>query len=176
MLPRPPGPLGSDICHMRLISTSKSPYFNLILSKLPTVAIGRTADINKKTQVLAFGRCLVGWLWSSLQWGWSYRTSPQRRPSPQAYQNDAGTICFPLEPENDDKFSSGWWRWPDCAVCRCHSTAACHNVVACLQASTAHAASGTANISMQDVVLIVPSLKSLVFNSHHPVPQLYQED
>ena len=40
-------------------------------------------------------------------------------------------------------------------------------MVDCLQACTAHAASGT-GISMQYVVLIVPSPKSLVFSSHHP--------
>ena len=48
----------------------------------------------------------------------------------------------------------------------CHSTTACHNVIDCLQACTAHATSGT-DISMQDVVLIVPGPKSLVLSSHH---------
>ena len=51
-------------------------------------------------------------------------------------------------------------------VRRCHCTTACHNVVDCFQACTAHAASGT-DISMQDVVLVVPSPKSLVLSSHH---------
>ena len=51
-------------------------------------------------------------------------------------------------------------------VRRCHCTTACHNVVDCLQACTAHAESGT-DISMQDVALVVPSPKSLVLSSHH---------
>ena len=51
-------------------------------------------------------------------------------------------------------------------VRRRHCTAACHNVVDCFQACTAHAASGT-DISMQDVVLVVLSPKSLVLSSHH---------
>ena len=51
-------------------------------------------------------------------------------------------------------------------VRRCHCTTACHNVVDCFRACTAHAASGT-DISMQDVVLVVPSPKSLVLSSHH---------
>ena len=51
-------------------------------------------------------------------------------------------------------------------VIRRHCTTACHNVVDCFQACTAHAASGT-DISMQDVVLVVPSPKSLVLSSHH---------
>ena len=51
-------------------------------------------------------------------------------------------------------------------VRQCHCTTACHNAVDCFQACTAHAASGT-DISMQDVVLVVPSPKSLVLSSHH---------
>ena len=39
-------------------------------------------------------------------------------------------------------------------------------MVDCFQACTAHATCGT-DISMQDVVLVVPSPKSLVLSSHH---------
>ena len=51
-------------------------------------------------------------------------------------------------------------------VDRCQSTTACYNVVDCFQAYTAHPASRT-DIVMQNLALIVPSLKSLVFSSNN---------
>ena len=56
-------------------------------------------------------------------------------------------------------------------VYRCQSTTACHNVVNCLQAYTAEAASET-DISMQNVVLI-PSPYCVIMPLHNGQVDLY---
>ena len=51
-------------------------------------------------------------------------------------------------------------------VNRCQDTTACHNVFDYLPVCTAQVASRT-DILMQNVALIIPSLKSLVLSSNH---------
>ena len=77
---------------------------------LANVAISRTADINKKT-----GACLL--ISETAVWtigfdlpgsgdGGIQHHSNVIRILVQAYHDDAGTICSPLEPQNDDKHPS----------------------------------------------------------------------
>ena len=164
--------LGSTLPHAAYLHPQVA-ILGQLLSMLPTnVAIGRTADVNEKAGVsLLVSETDVRSVGFDLPCSGDGRIphhydvirlhKPIRlMPIPPAlHWNLKMPTNVPVDDGGDLIVSIS-------VVRRCHCTTACHNVVDCLQACTAHAASGT-DISMQDVVLVVPSPKSLDLSSHH---------
>ena len=144
-----------------------------LLSMLPTdVAIGRTDDVNEKagvsllvseTDARSVGFDLLGRGDGRIP----YHYDVVRLHKPIRLMPIPPALHWNLKmPTNVPVDDGGNLIVSISVVHRCHCTTACHNVVDCFQACTAHAASGT-DISLQDVVLVVPSPKSLVLSSHH---------
>ena len=78
----------------------------MLLAKVP---ISRRADINKKTSICRLISETNVWMIAFDLCGSGDGGIPRHSnviPSPQAYKDDAGTMCSPLEPQNGDKHPS----------------------------------------------------------------------
>ena len=164
--------LGSTLPHAAYLLPQVA-ILGQLLSMLPTdVAIGRAADVNEKAGVsllvsetdvrsvgfdlLCSGDGRIPLHYDDIRLHKPIRLMPI---PPPLHWNLKKPINVPVDDGGDLIVSIS-------VVRRCHCTTACHNVVDCLQACTAHGASGT-DISMQDVVLVVTRPESLVLSSHH---------
>ena len=148
--PKTTGTTSVRQCHMRLISTRKSLVLCHLLSmSLANVVISRTADINKKTSVCLLISETDVWtigfdLLGSGDGGISHHSNVIRlhkpirmMPVPSAlHWNPKMATNIPVNDGGHLIVSISVVHW-------CQSTTACHNVVDCFQAYTAHSASRT---------------------------------
>ena len=163
-VPRAPNTMGTTWvrhCHMRLTSTHRSPYLAnfsaCFLQKAGVSLLVSETDVRSVGFDLpCSGDGRIPHHYDVIRLHKPIRLMPI---PPALHWNLKMPTNVPVDDGGDLTVSIS-------VVRRCHCTTACHNVVDCLQACTAHAASGT-DISMQDVVLVVPSPKSLVLSSHH---------
>ena len=148
-LPRPPNHHCLTTPHAAYLHSQVTVLRQLLPMFLANVAISRTADINKKT-----GACLLisetdVWticfdLPGSGDGGIPHHSNVIRLHEPITMMPVSSALLWnPKMTTNIPVNDGGHLIVSISVVRRCQSTTACHNVVDCLQAYTAHAASRT---------------------------------
>ena len=139
----------STIPHAAYLHSQVAVLRQLLSIFLANVAISRTADINKKTSVCLLMSETDVWtigfdLPGSGDGGIPHHSNVIRLHKPIRMMPVSSALHWnPKMAKNIPVNDGGHLIVPISVVHRCQSTTACHNVVDCFQAYTAHAASRT---------------------------------